>query len=60
VRVINELRPGLPDWITEATLKLRVGSKSNTPLRKAMAPFTRSTTPFAWRCAALDDWTPYA
>jgi len=25
VRVINELRPGLPDWITEATLKLRVG-----------------------------------
>ena len=25
VRVINELRPGLPEWITEATLKLRVG-----------------------------------
>ncbi len=24
-RVINELRPGLPEWITEATLKLRVG-----------------------------------
>jgi len=27
VRVINELRPGLPDWITEATLKLRVGDQ---------------------------------
>lgn len=25
VRVINELRPGLEEWITEATLKLRVG-----------------------------------
>ena len=25
VRVINELRPGLEQWITEATLKLRVG-----------------------------------
>ncbi len=25
VRVINELRPGLDEWITEATLKLRVG-----------------------------------
>jgi len=27
VRVINELRPGLADWITEATLKLRVGER---------------------------------
>lgn len=25
VRVINELRPGVDEWITEATLKLRVG-----------------------------------
>ena len=25
VRVINELRPGLEEWITEATLKIRVG-----------------------------------
>ena len=27
VRVINELRPGLTQWITEATLKLRVGDE---------------------------------
>lgn len=27
VRVINELRPGMEEWITEATLKLRVGNQ---------------------------------
>ena len=27
MRVINEFRPGLSEWITEATLKIRVGDE---------------------------------